>query len=192
MFAESFPSQTHRVLAMDWRLRSHRRRAYNEPGHAHALTFTCFRRYAFLQAERTCEWLGEEINQARAQLDFALWAYVFMPEHVHLLIYPRQACYDIAVILKAIKEPVGRRAVKLLREQSSPWLARIAVRHGKRLRYHFWQEGGGYDRNITEPNTVLSVIEYIHQNPVRRNLVTWAADWRWSSAGWYEGCKQTI
>ena len=38
---------------MDWRLRSMRRPTVNEPGHAHALTFSCFHRFPFLQAERT-------------------------------------------------------------------------------------------------------------------------------------------
>jgi len=31
------------------------------------------------------------------------------------------------------------------------------------------------------------MIHYIHNNPVRRGLVDRAADWRWSSAAWYEG-----
>jgi hypothetical protein len=31
------------------------------------------------------------------------------------------------------------------------------------------------------------MVDYIHQNPVRRGLVERAADWTWSSAGWYEG-----
>ena len=91
---------------MDWRLRLHRRRAFNESGHAHELTFTCYRRFPFLKAERTCQWLADEIDEARRQHDFALWAYVFMPEHVHLMIYPRRYEYDMEVLLKAIKQPV--------------------------------------------------------------------------------------
>jgi len=31
------------------------------------------------------------------------------------------------------------------------------------------------------------MIEYIHNNPVRRGLVSRAEDWKWSSAGWHEG-----
>ena len=42
-------------------------------------------------------------------------------------------------------------------------------------------------RIITEANTLLSMMDYIHQNPVWRGLVLRAADWKWSSAGWYEG-----
>jgi hypothetical protein len=31
------------------------------------------------------------------------------------------------------------------------------------------------------------MIEYIHNNPVRRDLVSRSEQWKWSSAGWYEG-----
>ena len=172
---------------MAWRLRSMRRPAVNEPGHAHELTFSCYRRFAFLQAERICEWLAEAIDAARAEFDFALWAYVFMPEHVHLMIYPRRPTYDIGLIRQAIKEPVGRKAIKHLRAEAPHWLPRIAVKSGARLERRFWQVGGGYDRNVWEPATLLAMIEYIHNNPVRRGLVVRAADWKWSSAGWVEG-----
>ena len=61
---------------------------YNEPGHAHELTFSCYRRFRFLKAERTCQWLAHAIDVARGRWDFELWAFVFMPEHVHLIVRP--------------------------------------------------------------------------------------------------------
>jgi len=168
------------------RRRPHRRN-YDEPGHAHELTFSCYHRFQFLRAERTCEWLHDSIAAARSKLDFDLWAFVFMPEHVHLIVHPRRPIYDIATIREAIKEPVGRNAVKFLRNEAPEWLERIRVKKGNRLRHLFWQSGGGYDRNITEPRTLLKMIDYIHENPVRRGLAIRAVDWKWSSAAWYEG-----
>ena len=88
---------------MTGRTENRHRRAFNEPGHAHELTFTCYRRFRFLSAQRTCDWLARAIDDARTKLDFALWAFVFMPEHVHLLVCPRQIEYQVAEILKAIK-----------------------------------------------------------------------------------------
>ena len=43
----------------------------------------------------------------------------------------------------------------------------------------FWQSGGGYDRNITSPKTLLRMIDYLHENPVRKKLVTSSLDWYW-------------
>ncbi len=95
--------------------------------------------------------------------------------------------YDIGDIWQNIKEPVGRKAVKHLRAHAPEWLARITVRRGRRLERRFWQAGGGYDRNIVEPRTLLAMIDYIHLNPVRRGLVQRPQDWKWSSAGWFPG-----
>lgn len=173
---------------MDYRKRQHRRRQYNEPGHAHELTFCCYNRYKFLGSERTCQWLADELNDARIKLDFHLWTYVFMPEHVHLIVYPRRPKYEVKTILKAIKEPVGRRAVRYLRAHAPQWIPRITRRRGARIESHFWQLGGGFDSNIDAPTALAQMIEYIHLNPVRRGLVERASDWKWSSAAWYEGC----
>jgi putative transposase len=162
------------------------RRNYNEPGHAHELTFTCQGRHKFLQAERSCEWLRDSLQEARRSLDFDLWAFVFMPEHVHLIVHPRQPQYDISVIREAIKEPVGRKGIAYLRKNAPEWLPKIATNKGQRVRHRFWLPGGGYDRNIDEPRTLLKMIDYIHMNPVRRGLVVRSIDWKWSSALWHE------
>jgi hypothetical protein len=37
----------------------------------------------------------------------------------------RRPVYDTAVILQVVKEPVGRKAVKYMREQGPHWLPRI-------------------------------------------------------------------
>ena len=63
------------------------------PGHAHLLTFSCFRRMPLLSKDRTRRWFLEALGAARSALEFDLWAWVIMPEHVHLLIYPRREGY---------------------------------------------------------------------------------------------------
>ena len=167
------------------------RQNYNEPGHAHELTFSCYKGFKFLQAERTCKWLAESIEEAGKTMDFDLFAYVFMPEHVHLIVWPRDANYDIAAIRKAIKSRVGRKAIEYLLAESPDWAAKITRRRGKRTERLFWQSGGGYDRNVDNPATLMRMIEYIHLNPVRRGLVEKAADWRWSSAAWLSGAGES-
>ncbi|HEX4129274.1 MAG TPA: hypothetical protein VHZ24_04475 [Pirellulales bacterium] len=109
-----------------------------------------------------------------------------MPEHVHLLIRPRGPDADIARIRQAIKEPVGRRAIKFLQEHFPEWIERLSRRRGKKVERLLWQSGGGYDRNITSAPALTAVVDYIHMNPVRRNFVAGPADWFWSSARWFE------
>ena len=163
------------------------RRNYNDPGHAHELTFTCYQRFQFFKAERTCHWLAESIDEARRTFQFSLWAFVFMPEHIHLIVCSQLKKYDIAKMKSAIKEPVGRKAIKFLKANNPDWISKITRQRGERTERLFWLSGGGYDRNIIEPETLVQMIDYIHMNPVRRGLVERAVDWKWSSAGWFAG-----
>jgi hypothetical protein len=48
--------------------------------------------------------------------------------------------------------------------------------------YRFWQRGGGYDRNLTEPKSIWAEIDYFHANPVRRGLCDTPTARPWSSA----------
>ena len=168
-------------------LRRQRRRNFNIAGQAHVLTFSCFHGYRFLQSDRTCQWLADAIDDARNGFHFSLWAYVFMPEHVHVLLHPNNELYDIADIRNAIKHPVGRAAIKHLAAKTPEWLPRITRKRGDKTERLFWQSGGGYDRNIDNGHTLAKEIEYIHLNPVRRGLVERAEDWKWSSAAWQLG-----
>lgn len=160
----------------------------NEPGDAHALTFCCFRRQALLNTDRTRTWFLEALNAARAKHAFDLWAYVIMPEHVHLLICPREPIYSISEILGDIKQPVTRRAIIYLRTQVPAFLGRLRDEQPSgKIAHRFWQRGGGFDRNLFKPEAIHAEIEYLHANPVRRGLVERPEDWPWSSARHFAG-----
>jgi putative transposase len=144
---------------------------FNEPGHAHALTFSCAGRRPLFVSQRACELFVEGLAAARLSQEFDLWAYVVMPEHVHLLIRPRRRPYEISSILAAIKRPVAF------------W----ANREGISADSAFWLPGGGFDRNLDNAEAVHAEVEYMHGNPVRRGLCRNTTDWRYSSARFWAG-----
>ena len=172
---------------------SKRRVTYNDPGHAHELTFSCWRGMPLLSRDRTRRWFCEALDQARRKLDLELWAFCIMPEHAHVLLLPRDPNYKVAAILKAIKQPIAQKAIRFLKAGAPEYLERLRVPGSPgRIVYHFWQEGGGYDRNIRKATTAWASIRYIHENPVRRRLVRRPEDWQWSSARWYAGCPDAV
>ena len=69
----------------------HRKRVkhYHEPGDLHELTFSCVGRSQLLMRDDWRILLCQAIDKAIAAHDFALVAFVLMPEHVHMLVYPR-------------------------------------------------------------------------------------------------------
>jgi putative transposase len=167
---------------------SKRRRRFDD-GSPRELTFSCFRRFRFLERDRVREWFVQALDDARRRWPVDLWAWVIMPEHVHLLVNPRQPQAQLGRFAGHIKEHTARPAIQWLRENSPGFLSRITVQEGEFSRRRFWQPGGGYDRNVTEETTLESMIEYIHQNPVRRGLCERPEDWEWSSARWYAGFR---
>ena len=185
-----FPSRLGRYTTSAMPIKRRHRQNYNEPGHAHKLTFSCYKDYQFMTAERTCQWLVETLEETRVKWNFALWAYVFMPEHVHLIVHPRDPRNDIADIRKAIKSPVGRKAIKFIQDEAPKWLPKITRSRGEKTERLFWQSGGGYDRNVIESGTLMKMVDYIHMNPVRRGLVENPEEWIWSSVGFYLNGKE--
>ena len=60
-------------------------RRYDDPGHAHALTFSCYRRLPLLSKDRTRRWLIEAIDEARSLARFDLWGVYAGFEVIHVL-----------------------------------------------------------------------------------------------------------
>ena len=160
-------------------------RRYDTEWGIHCLTFSCFGRKPLLDRDRTRSWFVESLDRARERLGFDLWAYVIMPEHVHLIIRPRDGV-KIKAILSGIKLPVTRNAMAWVRENAMWFLRQMEHRHPDgRVTRHFWLRGGGHDRNILSNRELYRKIRYIHLNPVRRKLVGCAEEWPWSSCRTY-------
>jgi putative transposase len=164
---------------------------FHNPGDYHELTFSCYRRIPLLTNDEWRHLLAESLDHAIHGQSCRLIAYVFMPEHVHILIQPTSHDFGVDLFLKAMKASFSRRIKRLLEAAGSPLLERLTVleRPGKHC-FRFWQEGGGYDRNLRPVKAVEAAIAYIHENPVRRQLCERAADWRWSSARHYAHDRQ--
>ncbi len=167
----------------------HRKRVrhYDNPDEVHELTFSCYQRMPLLSRHDWCVELSRSIDAAAQNHRFGLAAFVFMPEHVHLLVYPLDSHARVSALLYAIKRPFSYRIKRcLIREQDS-LLERLTIRErpGKTV-FRFWQEGSGYDRNLSSPKVIQGAIEYIHLNPVRRGLCGRPEQWKWSSFSCYE------
>jgi putative transposase len=173
----------------------HRKRCkrYEVPGDAHFLTFSCHERRPLLSRDRSRQWMLDSLALGRNQSLCDLWAFVIMPEHVHLVLWPRNNVAN-SRILKTLKQSVSHRA--------RLWLASHAPSHlapeesgetGSARSFHFWQRGGGYDRNLRRDVDVHEKIAYCHNNPIQRGLVSRACDWPWSSArAWETGLDEPI
>jgi putative transposase len=156
---------------------------FEDRGHVRELTFSCYRRMPLITNDVWREMLSRAIDSAMHRHEWRLAAFVFMPEHVHLLCYPNRQASGVDKLLTAIKRPYSFRIKQILILNRSRLLERLTVKQRPGVTcFRYWQEGPGYDRNLDRATSVEAAIEYIHQNPVRRNLCTTILDWKWSSA----------
>ncbi|MDQ3821056.1 MAG: transposase, partial [Acidobacteriota bacterium] len=127
------------------------------------------------------------IDEARKSGGFLLFAYVIMPDHMHLL--TNQADTS-ANVLRYIKGITGRKVVDYLKEknyQSS--LEKLRHEEWKRKHsYSLWQQEKNVFSLFSEAAFVQKV-NYIHANPVRAGLVERPVDYRWSSARIWQRCE---
>jgi putative transposase len=155
--------------------------------HAREINFTCFQERPFLRSERACGWFVESEVRALEQHDVRLWAYVIMPAHVHMVVFPRNLHTRMARFLFSLKRSVAAKAVEWTKANAPDRLdVMLDLQPNGSSCYRFWQRGGGYDRNLWSDKAIWNMIDYVHDNPVEAGLCVRRADWRWSSAEYYE------
>ena len=156
---------------------------YQQTGEFHFLTFSCYRRRAYLSSAAAMDLFEDALERVRRRYLFAVAGYVVMPEHVHLLVNePGRALLSKAI--QALKLSVS------MRSQERP----------------FWQ-AHYYDFNVSAHAKFVEKLRYIHRNPgspahearargwkpVARGLVEKPEDWKWSSFRHYQtGLRGTV
>ena len=93
--------------------------------------------------------------------DVAVWSWVLMPNHVHLILVPEHVDALRAALSKVHRAYAGR------------------IHSREKRTGHFWQGRFGCVA-MDEPH-LLAALRYVAMNPVRARLAKRAQDWRWSS-----------
>ncbi len=160
------------------RKRMHRR---DIPGGVRFITFSCEHRLPILGTPDARDIFANSLRAARGRFGVALFAWVFMPEHVHMLLSPAPGSRLDRVLL-SMKLSAAQRLLRSMRIARDPMLERVARPDGAP---RLWQKGGGFDRNVRSDSEFQREVRYIHRNPVTAKLVERATDWEWSSARWW-------
>jgi len=129
------------------------------------LTFCTFeRRRHFVDATHV-DLVLLQIQRAAREQAFAMVAYCFMPDHLHLLLEAQADDSD------------ARRFIKAAKQYSGYYFKR---QFGKEL----WQRYG-FERTLRSDEEMLSVARYIVENPVRARLVKHVEDYPFAGSGMY-------
>ena len=162
------------------------RKRYEVPDGLRYLTFSCYHHLPLFNNDAIKDEFVRALDIARRRTSCRFITWIVMPTHVHMMVVPSLPQYPIPVFLGYLKAPFAKKVLARWKKLNAPILRRITDRRG---RLHFWQVGGGYDRNIDSDEEYEEKFNYIHLNPKRAGLVDEPADWRWSSLPWYLGSR---
>ena len=134
--------------------------------------------------------LIESLGFSRRQKGLRLFAFVVMPNHVHLI----AAADDLHAVVRDFKRFTSRHIHERLTAdgRGTPllWLEGAAQRARRsRGEFSLWQDGF-HPQAISSRSVFEQKLRYLHENPVRKGLVAGAEDWWYSSAAWYGGRRE--
>lgn len=96
------------------------------------------------------------------KMNIDIWAYCLMPNHVHLVLVPR----DTQGLSRALSQ-VHQRYTRMINKRED-WSG------------YLWQ--GRFLSYVMDESYALSAVRYVELNPVVAGLVKQAEDYKWSSA----------
>ena len=154
-------------------------RRFQETGHSHFVTFSCYRRQPFFSTPELCNRFVETLEDTRARFGLYVYGYVVMPEHVHLLVSEPPGA-KLADALHYLKLSFAKRTRGLRRSLVPQVRARFVRANLGTAPGSFWQKRY-HDRNVRNYHEFSMKLRYLHRNPVTRGLVREPAEWKWSS-----------
>jgi len=115
------------------------------------LTICCFKQTAKLKDYPLIKWLTNVLAEKAERYGFKIWAYCFMPDHLHLLVEGENENSDMKQFVKSYKQITGFYFKRMT---------------GERL----WQINF-YEHTLRKEEDTIKTARYIFNNPVRKGMV---------------------
>ena len=163
---------------------------FNNLGSARFVTFSCYHNYNLFKTSETKDIFVKRLSDMRGKYNYKLYGYVVMPNHVHLVMLPTKET-TIGQIIGTLKSITAREIINLWKDKELPIFEKLKVHRDGKERFAFWQRRY-YDHNCRSKDTVIEKINYCHNNPIKKRLVTEPGEWKWSSYRWYNGKKDSL
>ncbi|NNF82538.1 MAG: transposase, partial [Flavobacteriaceae bacterium] len=137
------------------------------------------------------EVLAKSVDYCRRHKGMELFAYCFMPSHVHWIF--RSSKGNPQGLLRDFKKHTSKKIIESIirnsQESRKEWLLKMFERAGKKKgnvsRYQFWQHHNK-PIELWSDKVIKQKLKYIHSNPVKSGFVTDPTHWKYSSARNFE------
>lgn len=135
----------------------------------------------------TSEIIWESLRYCRNERGLRIYAYVLMPTHFHLIVSYEG---DLSGILRDFKRFTACKIAELYEHTPHPPFRNVFRFCGKENRpateHKVWQDGS-HPELIKSQEFFKQKVDYIHNNPYRKGLVTDPHAWTNSSIRYFSG-----
>jgi REP element-mobilizing transposase RayT len=159
-----------------------------DPSHLYFITTSAVQRAHVFRRDVIKRILVDSLNTGRILGQYELFAFVIMPNHVHLIL----RCLNDCTPGDAVREYKKATSSLILRQyeaegnQAALDFCAAAVKAKKKQQYAVWEDE--YEaKNVFSPAFLRQKMDYIHNNPLQPHwgLVERPEDYVWSSAHFY-------
>jgi len=126
------------------------------------------------------------LDEARRSGDFLIFAYVMMPDHLHLI---HSSHLKVSETLRFVNGITAHRIITFLKQSGHETSLRKLQRESgaRQHKYSLWDHHPNA-RLLTNEASLMQRVNYTHQNPAKLGLVDRAEDYKWSSSRQWSGC----
>lgn len=137
------------------------------------VTCRCNNKNFYFKDSFTFELYKATLERSMKRLQFQVFAYVIMSNHVHLILQPSEA-HPLNEVMHHINLTFAKK-----------------YNHFRGRCGHLWMNRYGAS-TITTPEYLIATMRYVMRNPIRAGIVTDLNDWPWSSYHYYCGMKKDL
>lgn len=146
------------------------------------LTFTVNRWYYLFDRYNRWDILANSLIFCQKNKGLKIYGFVFMLNHIHLIV----GSQDVIGFVRDFKRFTSGELRKNLLKNEPNVLKLFLDNEGN---YEFWQKTN-MPKLVETEDFFKNKLEYIHNNPVRKNYVMKSEDWYWSSAN--DSCEVKV
>lgn len=139
---------------------------FYEENAVYFLTTVTKDRIEIFKDPKNCKILLVTIEYFKLLLDYKVYGFCIMPDHLHLIIHPLGKC-NFSYIMKMLKGSFASKLNKMKGEEGKLW------------------QKSFYDECILDPSELIKKLEYIHNNPLKSGLVNSPEEYLFSSYNHY-------
>jgi putative transposase len=168
-----------------------------DDAHVYFVTYSIVDWLPVFVAEEPCRVVTASLNFCRERKGLCTNAFVIMPTHMHAIVFDER--FDNERLHRSLadfRKFTGRALSDYCARMPNCFRETLRASSTADRHRRFWQSGRHPEAVQTE-KFWRQKLDYLHENPCRKGLVTGVSDWRFSSARYYvsegmEGCDVRV